>query len=68
MTGNGQPKVTRGNYSTAFQISANVTNPEDYVQFLDLIYQDQESYDFFTYGDEALTTPWTRKAASLTKP
>ena len=52
MTGNGQPKVTRGNYSTAFQISANVTNPEDYVQFLDLIYQDQESYDFFTYGDE----------------
>lgn len=52
MTGNGQPKVTRGNYSTAFQISANVTNPEDYVQFLDLIYRDQESFDFFTYGDE----------------
>lgn len=22
------------------------------MQFLDLIYQDQESYDFFTYGDE----------------
>lgn len=52
MSGNGQPKVTRGNYSTAFQISANVTNPEDYVQFLDLIYRDQESFDFFTYGDE----------------
>jgi putative aldouronate transport system substrate-binding protein len=52
MTGNGQPKVTRGNYSTAFQIFANVTNPEDYVQFLDLIYRDQESFDFFTYGDE----------------
>ena len=52
MTGNGQPKVTRGNYSTAFQISANVTNPEDYVQFLDLIYRDQQSFDFFTYGDE----------------
>ena len=52
MTGNGQPKVTRGNYSTAFQISANVTNPEDYVQFLDLNYRDQESFDFFTYGDE----------------
>lgn len=48
----GKPKVTRGNYSTAFQISTNVTNPEDYVQFLNLIYQDQESYDFFTYGDE----------------
>lgn len=47
-----QAKVSRGNYSTAFQISTNVSNPEDYVQFLDLIYRDQESYDFFTYGVE----------------
>lgn len=47
-----QAKFSRGNYSTAFQISTNVSNPEDYVKFLDLIYRDQDSYDFFTYGDK----------------
>lgn len=52
MTGGDFPKVTRGNYSTAFSVSANVKNPEAYVQFLDLIYKNQDSFDFFTYGEK----------------
>lgn len=47
---NGRPLVSRGTYSTAFQVSTNVKNPEAYVQFLNLIYEDQASFDFFTYG------------------
>lgn len=50
--GEDRPLVSRGTYSTAFQVSSNVKNPEAYVQFLNLIYEDQKSYDFFTYGIE----------------
>lgn len=48
--GEERPLVSRGKYSTGIQISANAKDPEAYIQFLDLIYEDQASYDFFTYG------------------
>lgn len=46
----GRQKVSRGSYSTAFQVSTNAAHPEAYVQFIDAIYADQDSFDFFTYG------------------
>ena len=44
------PLVSRGTYSTAIQISANSRYPEAYLEIFNLLYADQESYDFMTYG------------------
>lgn len=52
MIGREVAKTSRGNYSTAFCVSAGVTNPQDYVDFFELVYESQETYDFFTYGEE----------------
>ena len=46
----GRPLVSRGTYSTAMQVSANARYPEAYVEFFNLLYADQQSYDFMTYG------------------
>ncbi|MEG1427712.1 MAG: extracellular solute-binding protein [Oscillospiraceae bacterium] len=54
MTGADMPKISRGNYSTAFSVSANAKNPEAYVEFFNLIYENQESFDFFTYGEKGV--------------
>jgi putative aldouronate transport system substrate-binding protein len=45
-----RPKISRGTYSTAFQISANTAHPEDYLKVIDLFYSDQATYDYLVYG------------------
>lgn len=54
MIGKEMAKTSRGNYSTAFCVSAGVTNPQDYVDFWELVYESQETYNFFTYGEEGI--------------
>jgi putative aldouronate transport system substrate-binding protein len=46
----GRPLVSRGTYSTAIQVSANARHPEAYLEIFNLLYADQQSYDFMTYG------------------
>ncbi|MCL2472042.1 MAG: DUF3502 domain-containing protein [Treponema sp.] len=46
----GRPLVSRGTYSTAVQISTNAKYPEAYLEIFNLLYADQQSYDFMTYG------------------
>jgi len=46
----GRSLVSRGTYSTAIQVSANSKNPEAYLELFNLLYADQQSYDFMTYG------------------
>jgi putative aldouronate transport system substrate-binding protein len=45
-----RPKISRGTYSTAFEISANAAHPEDYLKVIDLLYSDQAVYDYLVYG------------------
>ncbi|MDR2419607.1 MAG: ABC transporter substrate-binding protein [Treponema sp.] len=45
-----RPKISRGTYSTAFQLSANTAHPEDYLKVIDLLYSDQATYDYMVYG------------------
>jgi putative aldouronate transport system substrate-binding protein len=45
-----RPKISRGTYSTAFQISANAARPEDYLRVIDLLYSDRAVYDYMVYG------------------
>jgi putative aldouronate transport system substrate-binding protein len=46
----GRPLVSRGTYSTGFQVSANAKHPEAYIEIFNQLYADQESYDFMVYG------------------
>jgi putative aldouronate transport system substrate-binding protein len=43
-------KISRGTYSTAFQISVNSAHPEDYLRVIDLLYSDRTTYDYLVYG------------------
>jgi putative aldouronate transport system substrate-binding protein len=45
-----RPKISRGTYSTAFQISVNSSHPEDYLKVIDLLYSDRATYDYLVYG------------------
>jgi putative aldouronate transport system substrate-binding protein len=45
-----RPKISRGTYSGGIQISANTTNPEDYLKIIDLVYSDRVAYDYMVYG------------------
>ena len=54
-----KPLMSRGTYSTAFAVSANVEGKEleGYVKLIDLLQSSQEWVDFITYGVEG--TDWT---------
>jgi putative aldouronate transport system substrate-binding protein len=63
-----RPKISRGTYSTAFQISANAAHPEDYLKVIDLLYSDQAAYDYMVYGINGKDYTLDAKGKLLTRP
>jgi putative aldouronate transport system substrate-binding protein len=50
----GRPRVSRGTYSTGFQVSSNAKYPDAYIEIFNQLYADRESYDFMSYGVEGV--------------
>jgi putative aldouronate transport system substrate-binding protein len=64
----GRPLVSRGTYSTAFQISVNAKHPEAYLQFIDLIYSDKTTYNYMTYGIEGVDYTLNAEGKIIARP
>ncbi|GHT58779.1 hypothetical protein FACS1894109_13550 [Spirochaetia bacterium] len=62
------PLVSRGTYSTAFQISANAKHPEAYLEVFNLIYSDQKTYNYMTYGIEGVDYTLNAQGKIATRP
>ncbi|MDR3173462.1 MAG: ABC transporter substrate-binding protein [Treponema sp.] len=63
-----RPKISRGTYSTAFQISVNAAHPEDYLKVIDLLYSDRAAYDYMVYGVNGKDYTLDAKGKLATRP
>ncbi|GHV67003.1 hypothetical protein AGMMS49928_03040 [Spirochaetia bacterium] len=62
------PLVSRGTYSTAFQISVNAKHPEAYLEVINLLYSDQKTYNYMTYGIEGTDYTLNAQGKIATRP
>jgi putative aldouronate transport system substrate-binding protein len=63
-----RPKISRGTYSTAFQISANAKHPEAYLEVINLLYSDKKTYDYMVYGIEGVDYTLDSRGKLSTRP
>jgi putative aldouronate transport system substrate-binding protein len=63
-----RPKISRGTYSTAFQISANAKHPEAYLEVINLLYSDEKTYNYMVYGVEGLDYTLDARGKLATRP
>jgi putative aldouronate transport system substrate-binding protein len=64
----GRPRVSRGTYSTAFQISTNAKHPEAYLEVINLLYSDKKTYDYLVYGVERTDYTLDTQGKLATRP